>query len=349
MNFLKINVNDDDQEINDFLIIFDKFGKRPNKVIIHDTFSGSLFKDVIKFDINADEFRLTELIPNENGYLTNEKISIEIDKDIWCSFIIINKESESHIISEVCFYYKETSQYDIVDEIIKKLSECVIDYGEDSIDKFNTISISESGLEIEPISLNFENMEEKFNTNTLKKIDKIQKKIKKMNKGITIFTGDKGLGKTEMAKYLSSKIDRMIIFIPNNMIDLTINNPEFKNFIKKFEKTLIVVDDCEFLTTNQFTKHNNFTNNIVQMVDGFLSDILNLQFLLVFNQRMGDIDDELIDCNHLIDVVEFDLLNKDTATDLSKIIGHNRKYKESTSLIDVYKNKKSDKSIRIGI
>jgi hypothetical protein len=141
----------------------------------------------------------------------------------------------------------------------------------------------------------------------------------------------------------------MTIFIPNTMVDLTINGPDFKNFIKKFEKVLIVIDDCEFLSSNPMSKINPFTNNILQLVDGFLSDNLNLQIILLFNEIEEDLDNDLLDSNSLIDVLEITNLDAEIATDLSKNLGNNKKYKESVRLIEVVQNKKFDKIEKIGL
>jgi hypothetical protein len=133
------------------------------------------------------------------------------------------------------------------------------------------------------------------------------------------------------------------------MVDLTINGPEFKNFVKKFEKLLIVIDDCEFMSNNQLIRMNPFSNNIIQLVDGFLSDNLNLQVILIFNDLEEDIDENILDCNSLLDVIEVDDLDSELATELSKNLGYNKKYKDSVRLIDVVQNKKMDKIEKIGL
>lgn len=348
MNFLKLNINKDDFS-DDYLIIFDKFEKRPNKIIIHDTFAGDLFEDIVNAE--SEPNRLTEMIPVEDGYITNEKKLIEIKENIWCSFVIIDKESKSYIINDVCFYYKDEIDLEFINQIIDKLCNCIIDYEKESVNKFNTISITPNSLEIEPVYIDVDSLEieGRYNDDIIKTVEKLQKKIKKTSKGLSIFSGDRGLGKTTMAKYLCSKVDRMTIFIPNTMVDLTINNPEFKNFIKKFEKVLLVIDDCEFLTNNQFSKISPFSNNLIQLLDGFLSDSLNLHILLIFNEYEEDIDENILDCNCLIDNVKFDELEADMATDLSKILGHNKKYKTPVRVVEVANNIKSDKIEKIGL
>lgn len=348
MNFTKINIGDDNYELNDFLIIFEKFGQRPNKIIIHDTFDGMAFESII----NAkSETKLTEYIPSDDDYFINQKNLTKINDNIYCSFVVIDKQSENYLINDVIFFYKEESDETLIDEIIKSICNCVIDYDNNTINKFNTLTLTSNSIELDPISVDLESIEieGRYNEDIIRKAEKIQKKIKKSNKGLTILCGDRGVGKTTLAKYICSKIDRMTIFIPNTMVDLTINGPDFKNFIKKFEKVLIVIDDCEYFSSSPISKINPFTNNILQLVDGFLSDNLNLQVVLLFNEIEDDIDEELLDSNSLIDVLEIESLDSDIATELSKNLGYNKKYKEEVRLIEVIQNKKLDKIEKIGL
>jgi len=346
VNFTKINIHDDNCELNDFLIIFEKLGERPNKIVIHDTFAGKDFESIIKAkSIN----KLTEYIPSEDNYLVNQKVLVSIKDDIYCSYILIDMMSENCLVNDVIFFYKNESDEGFIEKIISEICNCVIDY-ENDINKFNTISFISNYIELDPFFVDIDSIkiEGRYNEDIIKKAQKLQKKIRKSSKGISVLCGDRGVGKTTLAKHICSKIDRMTIFIPNNMVDLTINSPEFKNFIKKFEKVLIVIDDCEFMSSH-LIKMNPFTNNIIQLVDGFLSDNLNLQFILIFNDCEDDIDENILDCNNLLDIIEVESLDSELATELSKSLGYNKKYKESTHLIDVVRNKKMDKIEKIGL
>lgn len=347
MNF-NLNINgDDDYNLSDYFIIYEKFGQRPNKLIVHDSFLGSDFeKSITKLNVN----RVTELLPTEDRYIVNERVLLEINEDIWCSYFIINKDSDNFIINDICFFYKKDENINYINEVIDRLSNSVLDYDKESINKFNTVSISNGSLDIEPIYVDVDSLSVvgKYKSETIKIVNNLSKKIKKTNKGLSIFYGDKGVGKTTMLKYLSSKVDRMSIYIPNNMIDITINNPEFKTVLKKFDKVFILIDDCEFLS-NQFLKLNHFSNNIIQLVDGFLSDSLNIHILLVFNVNRDEIDESILECNNLIDIVEFGKLNSHSANELSKKMGFNRKYKYDVRLSDVVNDKIVESDNKIGL
>ena len=353
MNFLKLNINDDNYNLSDWMIIYEKIGQRPNKIIVHDTFVTKLFLEVISKE--EEKNGLKELLPIEDDYTINEKILSKIYEDIWVSYVIIGQNltegSDNSIINDVCFYYKDRERESKIFEMIDELSNCVVDFEKDSFNKFNTLTINSNSLELEPVYFDTEliDPETKYNDEIIKKSDKLIKKIKKNQNGISILCGERGLGKTSMAKYIASKSDRMSVFIPNNMIDITINNPEFKNFIRKFEKIMIIIDDCEILTNSQFIKMSAFSNNLIQLVDGFLSETLNIQVLLIFNEIEEEIDENILEANSLLDCIEFDRLQPKLATELSKSIGNNKKYKESVKLVHVVKNKNESQFEKIGL
>lgn len=342
---MNININRDDSGINDFLIIFDSMKSRPSRVILHDRFSGKEFNDIIESFISSKKLEknfLTEYIPSDDDYIINEKVLLQIDENIWISYLVINKQSEDYIINEVCFYYKSVDQQDHVEKMVVQITECIVDY-EDESNKINTLSMNSDNLiDLEPLIISEIDTENMYSDAVIKKIDKLVKVIKKDSKGLSIFTGEKGLGKTNMCKYVASKVDKMSIFIPNNMIEQTVNSPDFKRFLSRFEKTLIIIDDCEFLYNPVFGRMNHFTNSILQLVDGFMSEHLNTHFLLVFNTTEEELDENLLDCNNLIDVVEFDMLSSEMATELSKSLGVNKKHKNETRLLDVVNSKKKN-------
>jgi hypothetical protein len=348
---MNININRDDSNINDFLIIFEHLKNRPNRVVLNETLSGRDFEEIFKDIYKKDEINsnyLTELNPKDDGYIINRKALRQIGEKIWISFVEINKFSDDYLINDICFYYEDVNDELTINEIIDKLSNCVVDYTEDSISKVNSLTVVNNNLDLSPVIFDHEIDNDLFyNSKTLKSVEKSIKRVKKAKKGLTIFHGERGLGKTSIAKYFCSKIDRMSIFIPNNLVEQSINNPDFKNFLKKYEKCLLIIDDCEFLYT--FGKNNYFTSSILQLVDGFYSDEIDVQILLIYNNSKEDIDEYLLECNNLIDIIEFDYLSPKLATELSESIGINKKFKDEAKLVDVLNSKNLKSKNTIGL
>lgn len=349
---LNLNVNKDDAELNDFLHCWEQFESRPNKIVIHNTYSSNLFIELMAtYAVEKNYF--TEILPADEDLIINDKMFVKITDSIYCSYIIVDRRHENSTTSEVTFYYKEEKDFKEIQIIVEELNSCTLNFEEDEANNLNTIGLSQNGLEVEPIDMSdfdIENFELFYTKNTSKDINKLIKEIKKADKGLSILYGERGTGKTSVINYLASKLGRIVIFIPNNMIEHTINNPEFRKFLKRYIKPVIVIDDCEMMFHEYFTKSNMFVNNLLQMVDGFLSDSMEVNVVAIFNVDDEDeIDHSLLESNNLLRVVEFGELSEDESSELSDYLGHKKQYKNKTNVLNIIKNKKPKDSKEFGL
>jgi putative ribosome biogenesis GTPase RsgA len=347
-NNIQLNITKDDSDLNDFLIVWKEMGERPSRISIHNTYLTKLFDQIIK-DKVVKKNVFTEVTPYDNYLIIDDKMFIKINDDCYLSYVVSDRMSEDSFIDTITFFYR--SGYDGVQEIIDDLNDAILDFSDDDANNSNTIILTQWGLEIEPVvsSIETDGIDEYYNSETFKSINKLIKSIKKSDKGLGIIYGQRGLGKTTMINYLSSKLDRIVIFIPNSMIDHTINNPEFRKFLKRYDKPILILDDCELFLGDNWGRSNLTTSNLLQMVDGFLSESINCNIVTIFNVDSEDfIDESLIDCNNLHDVIEFKNLTPEEATGLSKSLGFNKKYKSKSKLIDVLKKRNSNETQDIG-
>ena len=124
------------------------------------------------------------------------------------------------------------------------------------------------------------------------------------------------------------------------MIETTINNSDFRNFVKRYKNSVIIIDDSEIYFSESYTKSNIFTNNLLQLVDGFQSDDLGLNVILILNtDNIDEIDHTLLDCNNLVDLIEVSRLNKEKVDELFNHLGKKNKIKNSARLVDVLKKR----------
>ena len=347
-NNLKININKDDSGLNDFLYLWDIFKTRPNKVLIHGTFD---FKETESFFDQYEKVnKFTEIICLEIDDIINDKVLLKSTESIYISYIAVDKLTESAVISDITIYYSSSEDADEVNEIIKSVSEYqVIDDSEEG-HNLNVVSLSNNSIELEEIKyddIDIDNIEEYYSKQTFKDLSKWLKKSKKQQSGLSILYGKRGTGKSSAIKYLATKLDRNLIFVPNNLVDLTINSSDFSKFLRKHENPILILDDCEMIFNEFFTKSNIIANNLMQLVDGLLSNKLSI--ITIFNvEDKSEIDHNLIECNNLIDIVEFTDLSNSEANQLSELLGYKQKHKNDIRLLDLIKNNKSDNKKRLG-
>ncbi len=342
MKNLKIVINSDNPNSNEFLIISSKLGKVPNRVVLHEEFIGVDFLEEVGEE--SDIISSCEVIPKDDGYLINERILSKIGEDIWCSYLKLDRDSDNFIINNVCFYYGSGNE---VFTIIERLTECSIEKESNPSDhKINNLIVSSGILDVDPVHYEDVQIKEYHQKKIQKDILSVISYIEKDDRGITILRGPRGSGKTYLSRFISQNSDSTSVSIPLNLIDLTINNPEFKNFLKRFRKSLIIIDDCEY--NYSFNKTRSYlTGNILQAVETIDS---NIHFILIFNVN-GDyeIDDDLTNSHKLLKTIELDLLSPSEANDLSKKLGHDIDYNDNVSLSRVILGKKIGSKGRIGL
>lgn len=340
---LNLNINKDDSSINDFLYCWNVFESRPNKVLVHDSYLSADFLNIIEAKtIDKNEF--TEILPDAEGDIINTKTLAKLSDSIFISYVLIDKNQPDAIVTDITFFYESDDDKGEIESIIESLvQDCEVDYEESEINKLNTIGLSNNGLELERVEtkIDLDAIELFYNNKTMKDVNKLIKKIKKSQTGISILHGERGTGKTSIVHYLATKLDRIVIFVPNNMLEHTINNPDFRKFIKKYNKVLLVLDDCEMSFNEYFVKSNFIVNNLLQLVDGFLSDSIDLSIVAIFNvEDSEEIDHNLLNCNNLIDVINFDELSESESNELADHLGDKTKYKNKAKLIDIIKKRK---------
>lgn len=348
---INLNINTEDHNTNDYMFCWDQFGKRPNKVTIYSHYNSEDFKVFI--DDVKSEFSgiFTDVIPNDDSYVINEKILVKISDKVYLSFIQYDRMSESAIVGDINIIYSESESSE-VDSIISKLQDIELDT-ELSEQKSTVITINQGSFELVPlksIENNFEEIEKYYNDDVIKKANRLIKSLKKEEKGLSVIYGERGTGKTSLSSYISNNTSKVSIHIPSTMIESTINNPEFRTFISKYTNSLIILDDCEIYFSEMYSKSNIFTNNLLQLVDGIQSDEFNINIIAILNTDSYDqIDHVLLDCNNLIEVIEVRNLSEKRGNELSNHIGKKGKTKGESKLIDIIKKRESkSKKNKIG-
>ena len=108
--------------------------------------------------------------------------------------------------------------------LVQSLIEEIEEFKLDTINKkVGLIIKDEFGLTLQKFDITKEPIDlDKNYNNDFKKISKkiIQKLNEKEGKGIILLHGKPGTGKTTYIRHLTSKIEKEIIFLPNNMVDI---------------------------------------------------------------------------------------------------------------------------------
>jgi hypothetical protein len=353
MNELLNNIKADDPDLNNFIYCLNLFESVPNRIISHNEISLSDFESVV--NLYNENTKLTEYIFDEYGVVKNDKIFLKINDNVFISYVVLDGNGEEPTLVDFIIFYKEENDLDTIKSLFELLTgteeglEQLETNDNDDKNNLNIIGLKGGVLDIQEIDKSEvdKKIELFYNKETFKSINRLSKSLSKGDKGISVLYGDKGVGKTNILKYLSDKIERTFILIPLNLIEHTINNPEFVELVKTYQNPILIIDDCEAVLSNVYNMTSNTTYNIIQMVDGLYSDELGISFLLIFNvDSESEIDDNILDSNNLIDVVEFSLLSEKEANKLSSYLesekSEKNNFKKKTKLIEVIKKRNID-------
>ena len=127
------------------------------------------------------------------------------------------------------------------------------------------------------------------------------------DKGVVLFHGIAGSGKTNYIKWLTSQIpNKKFIFVPTSMI-ASLTDPAFIGLLIENKNSVLVLEDCEnyIAERTSFNSNTDVVSSILNIADGMLSDVLECQLICTFNSDISKIDAALLRKGRLIAEYKF--------------------------------------------
>lgn len=160
---------------------------------------------------------------------------------------------------------------------------------------------------------------------------------KNLNKGLILFHGTPGSGKTFLCRKLINDLSdkKQVIYIPPDMV-YELSSPKFLPFLMANQNSILVIEDGENVIKSRKGGQNQAVSNLLNAADGLLSDALNIQIICTFNCNLNDIDEALLRKGRLIAKHEFKALTKEDAQKLLDHLKIDFKAIEDMTLADIY-------------
>jgi len=171
---------------------------------------------------------------------------------------------------------------------------------------------------------------------------------KKKSNGLVILFGEPGTGKTHYLRYLTSKLKKKKLFIPSNMAS-SLANPDFISKLEDNRGSVLIIEDADEILSRR-EGGNSAVANLLNLTDGLLADVLNIQVICTFNSSLTIIDKALLRKGRVIAKYEFKALKKEKAQKLSDKLGFDRIIGKDLTLSDIYNYNDEDfiKESKIG-
>lgn len=182
-------------------------------------------------------------------------------------------------------------------------------------------------------------------------------RLKTSNKGLILFHGEPGTGKTHYIRYMLAelaKIDKTIIYFSPSMAS-AITQPAMMSFLSTWiteneKDCVILIEDAEpLLETRNSQNRSEGITNLLNMTDGILNDMLGVTVICTFNTEIEKIDKALLRPERLIarkyfgrlDKTQVAKLGEDTGIDISTITC-------PATLAEIYSMKKENEILEHG-
>ena len=159
--------------------------------------------------------------------------------------------------------------------------------------------------------------------------------LSKDKSGLVLFSGKPGTGKSTFIKYLSSKIDRKIIYLPSSAAE-ELTSPSFLEFMIDHKNCILLLEDAEKTLISRESQDNAAISNILNLSDGFLGDCLNVFIIATFNTSKDKIDEALLRKGRLILEHQFDELPVENCNKIFQKIGSKKTTEVPLTLAEIY-------------
>lgn len=170
--------------------------------------------------------------------------------------------------------------------------------------------------------------------------ENVVEKLNKNDKGLYLFHGPPGTGKTTYIKYLTSQIKKDFIFVPTSMLDRFINDPDVLGMMVRRKRAVLVLEDAEKILTSREAGDNPFISTLLNLSDGIMADILKTAIIVTFNSNEKNIDKAVKRKGRTMVDYKFEKLTVEEAHKLAKSLKfkkeHIEEIKEPMTLTDIY-------------
>ena len=281
------------------------------ELIYHSTYT--LYSDGLKFDMFSKEiFKYLEGKRKPSFYFKCGDYAVALN------IVDGGQEIENDHLDDI--YYSDTKNekksYKIIDDKNSKVG-ITIYYPTFKIkDKFNVtfgflsefiveekeknyvsmlIKNTFGEYDFEPLNIKIPeiNFELNYGSNFLDIKEKIINKLNNTNKGLYMFHGEPGTGKSSFIKYLTSAIKKEFIFVPTCFVEKFISDPDIFSILLKRKGCVLILEDAERVLLSRERGDNDYISTILNLSDGILSDMLEASVIITYNCDETKIDKAL--------------------------------------------------------
>jgi hypothetical protein len=322
-------------------IFFNKFMKSLKSIVDSCELVFSYKEEKISSEYNESSSVICYYLINEKFLLAGKYEELNKD-DLGATLVMVKtntevKANKKDTISggDILVYYSLTD-IDEANLLIKNINKLIQRYEhstkpseKEAFNYINMVTLNRNEYTLSTFNIHNVKMEEDIlNINYGKGFSefhsRFMERMKNSKKGISLLHGTPGTGKTTYIRQIISelnKMDKTILYVGPEMIE-SIIKPDFFTFLKNEVRKrysedddsnfVLILEDAEkILAARDKSNNSNSIINLLNMSDGILNDILNMQIIASFNMPVEQIDPAVLRAGRLIANKEFRALDGD--------------------------------------
>lgn len=344
---LGLNYPSEDYLSNECMLVWNFWGKKPFKKGYSGLFSLGPIEELLS---NYN----TLVISDEKFFDTSQgenhvKRVVSLGDSLAIGYQYLKKDEEDAIVPIFTIYYLDRAEEDI-EGLCKKIleSKATSDELDDDLERRTCyLSISPAtGLSLEDITIpqvDWKVFWKFYSARVEEGFKNLLEVLDKKKQTITLISGGSGSGKTSLARVLSEKTDRDIIYIAPSLVDLSVSSPDFLSFCNTLGSSVIILDGIDTIFESPHKNPGILLSILQNLTSGFFKDILDIHFVLVLENKSSirNIEKYL----SLDFILELEDLEPKRATSLSKYLGKSEKFSSPTPLSTIIHTRVSQKSM----
>lgn len=270
---------------------------------------------VLKFLENAENFstKWTNTVKKKNYTEITYIDSIDILIPAPCN---VNNKALNNFLSKLTTWIQKNDYTEDIENVA--LIHMLIK--DDFETKFKDFDVSKFSPKLEKPDLFYGEGFDSFNQSLIKRLDHEKK-------GVVLFHGEPGTGKTHYIRYLLrelTRINKRVIYIPPSMVE-SMTDPGMMSFLtnnilEEARDTIMLIEDAEPLLESRENSGIRTTgiSNLLNSTDGILNDILGLVIIATFNIELSKIDAALLRPGRLMARKEFGRVEYERSVEIAK-------------------------------